>query len=613
MPLKSCPFLTDCAEGHRVLVALVVLCASIAAAPTYGEACKLAKMAEFPITMTNMRPLMTAKINDADVQFLVDSGAFYSMLSAPSASELKLSTYPAPYGFYLTGVGGGRADASITKVKVFTLAGVALHDVLFLVGGGEVGAGSIGVLGQNVLHMADVEYDLGQGSVRLMRPQDCRNTILAYWVDGTASPFSVIDIERTTPRIPQTQGFASINGTRIRVTFDTGAGNSVLSLRAAARVGIKPDSPGVVYAGPIHGIGKNSIPSYIAPFSSFKIGDEEIQNTRLRIADIDLPNADMLLGPDFFLSHRIYVANGQHKLYFTYNGGPVFNLAGAKYPQAQTDPASDASATESKAAGGEAEDAAAYSRRGTALAARQDFDHAIAALTRACELAPDHSEYFYQRAIVYRQMKQPALAVADLDQALKLKPDDLRALVSRAELLIQARKNPQAIADLNSADAVAPKQADERYAMAGAYARAELLPEAVAQYDLWIASHADDARLPEALNSRCWMRALGGAELALALEDCNAALKRAEKGSPLYAKVADSRGLVLLRMGEYDKSIADYDASLKINPRNAWSLYGRGIDELRKHKAPEGQADIAQATAAWAGVAAEFNRRGIAP
>jgi tetratricopeptide (TPR) repeat protein len=102
-------------------------------------------------------------------------------------------------------------------------------------------------------------------------------------------------------------------------------------------------------------------------------------------------------------------------------------------------------------------------------------------------------------------------------------------------------------------------------------------------------------------------------DLAFALKDCDAALKRAAKGSPLYTSVSDSRGLVLLRMGEYDKSIADYDVSLKINPKNAWSLYGRGIDKLRKHAASEGEVDIAQATAISPQVADEFKRRGIAP
>ena len=35
------------------------------------------------------------------------------------------------------------------------------------------------------------------------------------------------------------------------------------------------------------------------------------------MGELDLPHVDMLIGPDFFLSHRIYVASSQHKLYFT--------------------------------------------------------------------------------------------------------------------------------------------------------------------------------------------------------------------------------------------------------------------------------------------------------
>lgn len=275
-------------------------------------------MAEFPITMHGMRPMMTAGINGTQVQFMVDSGAFYSTLSPASAAELKLQTRFAPFGFYMQGVGGGRADASIATVKTFTLAGVPLKNVDFLVGGSDMRGGTVGVLGQNVLHIADVEYDLGEGAVRLMKPIDCGQTVLAYWANAS-TPYSVISIDPGNGLDRHTNGHAYINSVEIRVTFDTGAGSSVLSLRAAARAGIKPDSPGVVPGGMGSGIGKNTFATYIAPFASFKIGDEEIKNTKLRIGDIDLPDADMLLGPDFFLSHRIYVANGQRKLYFTYN------------------------------------------------------------------------------------------------------------------------------------------------------------------------------------------------------------------------------------------------------------------------------------------------------
>jgi tetratricopeptide (TPR) repeat protein len=601
-----------------------ILSLSIASASAFADACKLGEIAEFPIRMEGLRPLMTANINDVDVQFVIDSGAFYSMISAASAAQLKLKTSPAPVGFYLRGV-HGTAGVSIATVKTFTLAGVPLHNVEFLVGGSEAGEGSIGLLGQNVLHLADVEYDLGRGVVRLMRPQDCSKAMLGYWVDKSTS-YSVISLTseselggQTTGsliapkmlRLSHTLGSAYVNGVAIRVMFDTGAATSVLSLKAAERAGIKPDSPGVVSAGASYGIGRSTYATYIAPFSSFKVGDEEIKNTRLRIGDIDLPNADMLIGADFFLSHRIYVANSQQKLYFTYNGGPVFNLTSGNRPV--TEPATDASAQQPNAADEASADAADYNRRGAAFASRREFDQALSALTRACELQPDNPQYLYQRGMVYWQLKQPDPAISDFDQSLKLKPEDLRVRIARAQLLLQRGDNTLATADLDAADAIAPKEADERYQIAHLYERADRLAPAIAQFSLWIDSHADDARLPDALNSRCWVRAIEGADLALALTDCNAALKRAAKSSPFYAAVENSRALVFLRMGDYEKSLADYDASLKINPKNASSLYGRGIDKLRKQRTADGDADIAQATAIRPQITDEFKRRGILP
>jgi predicted aspartyl protease len=288
--------------------------------------CSLGRLAEFPITMSNLQPLMEAKINGKDVRFLVDSGAFFSIISPASAKELGLPTSFAPPGFFMTGVGGSSAQASVAHVKEFTLAGVPLHNIDFIVGGSSPGSDSVGFLGQNVLHIGNaVEYDLGHGVVRLFSAKGCEKTRLAYWVEGETA-YSAIDIARTEPEHPFAMASAEVNGKPIRVIFDSGANLSVLSLKAAARAGVTPDSPGVVPAGVSYGIGSATIATYVAPFASFKIGGEEIRNTKLRIADIDLADADMLVGADFFLSHRIMVANGQHTLYFTYNGGPVFNL-----------------------------------------------------------------------------------------------------------------------------------------------------------------------------------------------------------------------------------------------------------------------------------------------
>jgi tetratricopeptide (TPR) repeat protein len=203
--------------------------------------------------------------------------------------------------------------------------------------------------------------------------------------------------------------------------------------------------------------------------------------------------------------------------------------------------------------------------------------------------------------------------MADFDQALKLNPHDPAVLVSRAKLALQGGDKLRAVADLDAASAIATKQADLRSEMGPLYEASELPDRAIAQYDLWITWHEVDARIPEALSSRCRARAVAGLDLDLALKDCNSALGRTGKSSSLSASIYGARGLVLLRMGNYDKSLSDYEAALKINPRDPWSLYGRGIDKLRKQRQSDGQADITQAKAMLPKVAEVFSSHGINP
>jgi tetratricopeptide (TPR) repeat protein len=605
------------------LVSALALVACAICPPAHGAAaqCKLGKLAEFATTMMDLRPLVAAKIEGTNVRFLLDSGAFYSMISPASAAELKLRTYLAPAGLEAVGIGGS-IEIRGTRVNL-ELNGIPLHDVEFIVGGNDVGADSVGLLGRNIIQLGDAEFDLSRGLVRLMVPRDCGGALLAYWV-RPGEAYSVVDMphqdamasyEKKAQRFREPIiGVAYVNGVPISAIFDTGAQTSFLTVKAAARAGIKLDSPGVVQAGFGSGIGRSQVRAYIAPVSSFKIGDEEIRNTRLRLVDTALTGGDMLLGADFFLSHHIYVANSQRKVYFTYNGGPVFNLAASSEPSASSPAAQgEGTTTETATPGPSAGDAGEYARRGEAFASRREFDQALLALTRACELAPDNSEYFYQRGVVYRQSRQLKSAQADFDRAIELKPDYVPALLARSDLRIGSGDKSGAAADLKAANAVVPKEDALHFSLGGEYARLRLFPLAIEQFDLWIASHPLDVSLPAALNWRCRARALAGIDLQLALEDCNKALKHAAKPSPLFASASDSRGLVLLRLGNYDKSIADYDAALKIEPRDAWSLYGRGIDKIRVKKSSEGLADIEQAKAISPDIAESFGEDGVQP
>ena len=129
----------------------------------------------------------------------------------------------------------------------------------------------------------NVEYDLAKGLIRLFRDTDCSNQFLAYWVAQSQQPYTVTNIEKVTPQTPHAVGHAYINGEKIRVTFDTGASQSVLSLKAAARAGVKLDSPGVDEAGISRSIGRNMVKSYIAPFAASSL--PMAKRSRMRVCN----------------------------------------------------------------------------------------------------------------------------------------------------------------------------------------------------------------------------------------------------------------------------------------------------------------------------------------
>jgi tetratricopeptide (TPR) repeat protein len=569
-------------------------------------ACELSRV-EFPVTMSGPRPLVTARINDTDLNFIIDSGAFYSLMTPALAQQLKLHLRRGPYGMRMEGIGGS-VDVYVTRVERFALQKSEFSNVEFIVGGNELGADAVGLLGQNFLGGADVEYDLANGMMRIVNPsKDCRDAFLAYWAGS--QPVVEIELEpQRTERVSATIGTAYINAVKVRVKFDTGASVSVLSLRAAKRAGLMPGGAGVVPAGPMHGIGRREVRTWIAPVKTFTLGTERISDTHLRFGDVDLVDTDMLIGTDYFLSHRIYVANSQGKLYFTYNGGPAFNLSTSSAPLRPVSGSENAAAAPTDELSTPT-DAAGYARRGAAFASRREFDRAIGDLTRACELDPGVAKYFLQRGQVQLRLGQRSLAMSDFDQALRLKPDDAEARLARARLHAFGGDPDSARADLIAADKAVASQADARWEIGELYMRLHQPDAALIQFDRWIASHEEDVNVARVRNSRCWARALLASELDKALEDCRAAVK----SKPEHAPYLDSRGLVYLRLGRLDKALADYDAALRLDPKLAWSLYGRGLVRLRTGATEAGNADLAAAAAIDPSIGDEARRYGIAP
>ncbi|MEZ5958342.1 MAG: hypothetical protein R3C27_14150 [Hyphomonadaceae bacterium] len=215
--------------------------------------------------------------------------------------------------------------------------------------------------------------------------------------------------------------------------------------------------------------------------------------------------------------------------------------------------------------------AAALITRGVLRAEQADYARALADLGRALRLDGDNAQIYFQRGAIYQARGVFENAMRDYDRALALQPGLREALDGRSSVQQQ-----QIVAYQNDL---------------------AMLNEALQRTP-------SDAGL---LNNRCWLRAVNGDNLDLALADCNASLATV----PNDANVHDSRGLVQFKRGDYAASFADYDAAVQIEPERGHFLYGRGLARIALGQTAEGDADLVHAEELEPGVVEAYSSYNI--
>lgn len=334
---------------RTILAALTMLGAAAAGSSVEAANCKLALVSTWPVRLDRNRLLVEGAINRQKVSVLLDTGSMRTLIFRAAAVRLGLPISGATNA-RLYGV-GGETKVDVALVEEFMVGQAVQKELRILVAGERDPGNDVGVLlGEDFFQAFDVEFDLTHDAVRLFQPKDCDGASLAYWARGGASEaaFERLDVNR--PEILLT---VRINDQPVTAKLDSGAGNSVLDKTDARHLGVTPETPGVVAAGQSTGLGKNAVEWWIGPFQSFVIDNETIRDTQILFSDIykDVTyratgsniahklqvSHSMLLGADFLRSHRVLVAHSQRKVYFTYEGGPVFQLN--QPPAARREPA----------------------------------------------------------------------------------------------------------------------------------------------------------------------------------------------------------------------------------------------------------------------------------
>ncbi len=551
------------------------------AGQAWADGCHLTSYGTLPVEMVGERATTMVKINGTNTRFILDTGAFFNIMSSANAASLGLKLEPAPFGYRISGV-GGTANIQQTHVKEFGILDTTLKNVDFIVGGTDAGDGLLGAM---LLDFSDLEIDLAQGKLTLFKTEHCDKASLAYWVkDGN---YNVADIEPASSESDRRTFLSvTINGRKVRAVLDSGAAATLLSRDAAERAGINLKAPDIK-ADIGYGIGGKKLKTWTVNIDSFSVGSETIQHSQMQVLDGRMgDNTDMLLGVDFLLAHRMFIANSKKKAYFTYNGGRVFSLAEAPSGGDQ----SDAGAA-SDAHGAAPKTAAEYALRGQAHLSRGEPHAAVADLDEAIRMLPDQSAYYVARATAHAADKRPDAAITDLDKSLSLDPKNVDALLMRAELRLAQKDRTGAASDVAAASALAPSGSTRARSVAALYIQLDQPTAALPMLDDWIRLHNGDAMLGSVLNERCWARGLSNQMLDDALSDCRKAIRR-DGENPAYL---DSLGLVELRLGHYPESIKAYEQAMAKNPTSAWTRYGLGLAKIRGGQTEAGKADLVAA------------------
>lgn len=102
--------------------------------------CKLYKALEMPVDMEGLRPEVAARIEGTEVKLLVDTGAFFNMLSPATARKLKLAPVENKDQVEVEGI-GGISTVNLVRARDFEIGSQTFHNVLFIVaksGGDDV-------------------------------------------------------------------------------------------------------------------------------------------------------------------------------------------------------------------------------------------------------------------------------------------------------------------------------------------------------------------------------------------------------------------------------------------------------------------------------------------
>jgi tetratricopeptide (TPR) repeat protein len=198
----------------------------------------------------------------------------------------------------------------------------------------------------------------------------------------------------------------------------------------------------------------------------------------------------------------------------------------------------------------------------------QDYEGALVAWDLAIGCDATQIDWYYQRALVQKVLKNYFQVLTDCKRILEHSPDHSSARWLNAVALVKTENYQIALSNLDRHIGSYPQDANGYCYRGICYERLEKLPQALADFDRAIALQANQSVFHHARGRT--RQKLG--DLQGALIDFNLTIERKPR-----AAVYDDRAEVHRCLGNHTEAIQDCDRAIELNPQFIEAYFRRGL------------------------------------
>ena len=298
---------TPAARPPKRLIGAILAVLTLAATGASAD-CVYTRAAVFPLA-PELRPTIDVTVNGAHVLFVVDTGAETSSVTPEAVLSLQLLR-DRHHRTTITTMDGTETRDNVI-VRQLEIGDLKYNELSVAVQPlGRLGSHEplAGVLGADVLSDFDIEVDMPRRTLTFYHVSGCEFA-RPPWT-GRYQTVRALMTHRGRLLFP-----IDIDGHPLTALFDTGANHVVLSHTAALGLGLT--NAALAADLPLRGTsgGHSAVTAHRHIFGEIKIGDEVFHNQPIDIAQVDIGDADLLVGAIYQRSRRFFLSYSTNAIF----------------------------------------------------------------------------------------------------------------------------------------------------------------------------------------------------------------------------------------------------------------------------------------------------------